>query len=191
MRTLAKPCGTIASMHRLGLFVLLVFAAACERSESSTPPEPTPTVSTPAEAEAEAEAEPEPEPEAELEPTPEAEPEVSEIKQEVFSKDGFEARNLSCAINVPTRGADGYIAAGLVDADAALDACAPKGAAVQVSWEYLSGQAGNISVDATSSKLANCVAAAMGKVRAGVDASCSAVLLIGDAAGAAAAFEAR
>ncbi|MFO7564158.1 MAG: hypothetical protein R6X02_16045 [Enhygromyxa sp.] len=174
-------------MNRLGFTILLVFAAACERSESSTTPEPTPAVS-PAESPAE------PEPRIEPEPEPEPEPEQSEetgLSEAVFSREGFEARNLNCSFNTPTSGGSGYIAAGLVDADAELDACAPKGAAVTVSWDYVSGGAANISVEATSPKLANCVAAAMTKVRAGVDANCSAVLLIGDSAGAAAAFEAR
>jgi hypothetical protein len=177
-------------MHRLGLVVVFITAAvACERSQSSTPPEPTPSASTTEVAPA---PEPAPEPEPELVPAPEPdEPEVSEIKQAVFSKDGFEARDLQCALTVPTRGAEGFIAAGLADQDAALDACAPKGAAIEISWGYVSGQARNVSVSAETSKQANCVMAAMAGVRAGVEASCSAIMLLGDPAGAAAAYEAR
>jgi outer membrane biosynthesis protein TonB len=176
-------------MLRLGLAVVLVAAmVACERSQPSTSPEPAPAASS------EPSSEPDPEPDPEPEPAPAAEPEepeVSEIKQSVFKKDGFEARDLQCALSVPTRGAEGYIAAGLADADAELDACAPKGAAIEVRWGYVSGQAGNVSVDAATSKQANCVAAAMKKVRAGVEANCSAILLIGDPTAAAAAYDAR
>jgi hypothetical protein len=181
-------------MHRHGLIVLIplmipmiIVASACERSQSSTSPEPTPTVSNPTPRS-------EPEPERDVEPEADSEPEdpeIDRIDEPVFSRDGFEARGLKCSLNTPTRSADRYIAAGLVDADAALDACAPKGAAVQVSWEYVGGGAANITVDATSSKLAKCVATAMTQVRAGVGASCSAILLIGDPAGATAAFDAR
>lgn len=175
-------------MHRFGLAVLLVATSvACEPSKSTTPPEPSPAASKP-------EPEPELEPEPEPEPAPEPEePEESEFATAVLSQGGFEARDLNCTLATPTRGAGGYITAGLVDpeVDAALDACAPKGAAIAVDWAYVSGQAGNINVVAKTSKQANCVAAAMGKVRAGVEGECSAILLIGDPAAAAAAYEAR
>lgn len=186
-------------MLRSRLAVLLVslisFATvACERSQPTTSPEPSPA-ETPTEVapepEAEAEAEAESEPEEPEEPAEPEEPEVSEIKEAVFKKDGFEARDFQCQLSVPTRGAVGYIAAGLADADAELDACAPKGAAIEVSWGYVSGQAGNVSVGAETSKQANCVAAAMKKVRAGVEANCSAILLLGDPTAAAAAYDAR
>lgn len=182
-------------MHRLGFAVLLIATTvACERSQTSTPPEPAPA-ETPADAPAEpaneALAEPEEPEEPAVESQPAQEPEISEVKQPVFEKDGFLARDLVCSLTVPTRGADRYIAAGLVDADAALDACAPKGAAVDVTWGYVSGQARNVSVDAETSKLANCVMKAMEQVRAGVEAECRAVLLIGDPVCAAAAYEAR
>jgi hypothetical protein len=177
-------------MHRFGLTVLLVAASlACEPSKSTTPPEPSPAESKP-EPEPEPEVEPEPEPEPAPEPEPE-EPEVSEFAEAVLSQGGFEARGLKCTFAEPTREGQGYIIAGLVDADAALDACAPKGAAIDVSWNYVSGQAGNIDVSAKTSKQANCVATAMGQVRAGIEAECSAVLLLGDPAAAAAAYEAR
>jgi hypothetical protein len=177
-------------MHRLGLIVVLAAAAACEPATSSTPPEPTPAAAT-AESPSEPEPESAPAPEPESAPEPEPAPEVSKIDEPVYSKEGFEARDLHCTLETPTRGAAGYIAAGLVDADATLDACAPKGAAVEVSWAYISSMAQNVSVEAETSSLANCVMTAMASVRAGVDASCSAVLLIGDPAAAAAAYDAR
>jgi hypothetical protein len=135
---------------------------------------------------------PEPEPEPQAEPEPEPEPEVTKFDAAELSEGGFEARNLHCSFNEPSSRAAGYITASLVDADAALDACAPKGAAIEVTWAYLNGPVGSISVVATNSKVANCVAAAMSNnVSAGVKASCSAVLLLGDPAGATAAFEAQ
>ncbi len=170
--------------------MLVVAVSACEPSKPSTPPEPTSVDSTTepaAQPEAEPAAEAEPEPAAE--PEPEAEPEVSEIDEAVFSKDGFEARDLHCSLGEPTRNAARYIAAGLADQDAALDACAPEGAAVEVNWVYLGGPTGDISVVAETSSLANCVTQAMAKVRAGVEADCRAVILIGDPAGATAAYD--
>ncbi|PRQ03438.1 hypothetical protein ENSA5_15990 [Enhygromyxa salina] len=183
-------------MRHLGLALVLVAAAvACEPSKPSTPPEPTPVAEPEADAEIEAEAEPEAEaeaePEPEAEPEAEAEAEVTQIDEAVFSKDGFEARDFHCSFDWPTRHAARYIAAGLADEDAALDACAPEGAAVEVEWSYAGGPTQNISVSAESSKIANCVTTAMTKVRAGVEGDCSAILLIGDPARAAAAYEAR
>ena len=179
-------------MLRIRLAVLLITATvACERSQPSTPPESS-SAETPTEVAPEPAPEPEPEPTPEAEPAPEPEePEVSEIKEAVFKKDGFEARDLQCVLTVPTRGAAGYIAAGLAEQDAALDACAPKGAAIEIRWGYVSGKAGNVSVSAETTKQANCIAAAMKQVRAGVEANCSAIMLLGDPTAAAAAYDAR
>jgi hypothetical protein len=170
--------------------LLVSTLVACDSSESSTPPEPTPTDSG-SSVEPQPEPEPEPEPEPASEPEPEPEPEVMEFEEPVFSENGFEARNLECKFNSATRGGAGYIKAGLVDQDAALDACAPKGAAIDVTWGYISNQAQNVSVSAQSNTVAKCVMKAMGGVRAGVDATCSAVFLIGDVTAATAAFDAR
>ena len=184
-------------MRRLGVASLLVASlvsglVACDRSSGSTPPDSTGA----AEVEAAPAPAPEPEPEPESEPEPEPEPaatEVSKVAEAVVEKDGFVARDLQCSLDVPTADGDRYILASLTDpaVDAALDACAPKGAAIEVEWSYMSGQAGDISVVATSGKQASCIAAAMTKVHAGVTAKCSAVLLIGDLAAATAAYEAR
>jgi hypothetical protein len=176
-------------MHRLGFAVLLAAATlACDKSQTPPTQEPEPAVDAPPQPEPEAEPEPEPEPE----PAPAAEPEVSEFKAETFSEGGFEARNLNCSFDEASSKATGYVKASLVDADAALDACAPKGAAIEVSWDYVGGPVGNISVVAENQKVANCVGAAMSKnVSAGLHASCTAVFLIGDTAGATASFEKR
>jgi hypothetical protein len=176
-------------MQRLGPTVLLIFCvAACDSDKSSTTPEPASTSG--------AVEQPQPEPEAEPEPEPEPEPvaevaEPMEFKEASFSQDGFEARNFHCKLNAETKGAQGFIKAGLVDQDAALDACAPKGAAIEVTWSYISSAAQNVSVTATDAKQAKCITKAMGGVRAGVDATCSAVLLLGDLTAATAAFDAR
>ena len=163
----------------LSISTALVFVA-CKREDTEAPAEP-----------AVSEPEPEVEPEPEPEPEPEQDPEEIKVDQDVVSRDGFEARDLHCVIDVPTRGATGYILAGLTDADAALDACAPKGAAIKVEWSYVNNVAGNASVSASSQKMANCVAKAMGEVHAGVSAKCSAVLLLGDLTAATAAYDAR
>lgn len=174
------------AMQRLGSTLLLTFCVVACDSKSSTPPEPTPTQA--------AVEQPQPQPEPELEPEPEPEPEVAEpmeFSEPTFSQDGFEARNLHCKLNVETRGAAGFIKAGLVDQDAELDACAPKGAAIEITWSYVSNAAQNVSVVAGNNTMAKCITKAMGGVRAGVDASCSAVLLLGDLTAATAAYDAR
>lgn len=174
-------------MHRLGFALVLATATlACDRGATTQPPV---QAATP-------EAEPAPEPEAEAEPAPEpeaeAEPEVSKLDADAVSEGGFEARNLHCTFAEPSSRASGYIIASLVDADAALDACAPKGMAIEVGWSYVGGPTSEISVAAENSKVANCVAAAVSQhVSAGVRASCNAVLLLGDVTKASAAFEAR
>lgn len=175
-------------MHRLGFSLLLaVGVLACDRSQPP-PVEPEPADAADPEPEPESEPEPAPEPE----PEPEAAPEVMNFDAAELSQDGFEARNLHCTFDDASSVATGYITASLVDADAALDACAPKGAAIEVTWAYLGGPIGDISVVAERSKVANCVAAAMSNnVSAGVKATCSAVLLLGDIAGATASFETR
>lgn len=180
-----------AGMRSLAITVLLLSSmVACDSSKSSTTPEPTPSDSG-STVQPQPEPEPAPEPEPEPEPAPEAEPEVMAFEEPAFSQDGFEARNLKCTFNSSTRSGPGYIKAGLADVDAALDACAPKGAAIDVTWGYISNQAQNISVSAPNNTVVKCVMKAMGGVRAGVEANCSAVLLIGDVAAATAAFEAR
>jgi hypothetical protein len=184
-------------MHRLGLALILVASTvatvACERGQTA-PDTATPSDSPPPQPSPEPESEPaseEPESE-EPEPEPAGEAEVSQFVAEDFTEGGFSARNIRCEFEEASSVATGYIKASLVDADAALDACSSKGTALQVSWKYIGGPTSDISVDADNQKTANCVANAIAKhVSAGVRASCTAVLLIGDSAGAAASFESR
>jgi hypothetical protein len=188
-----SACGIVPGMRRLSIASVLVLSlAGCERAPSSTPPESGGGSEVAASESAPIE-EPEAEPAPEPEPEPEREAAVSEVAEPVLEKDGFVARDVQCTLSEATVNGDRYILAGLTDpeVDAALDACAPKGAAIQVEWSYVSGQAADIAVVATSPKQANCIAAAMTKVRAGVSAKCSAVLLVGDLAAATKAYEAR
>jgi hypothetical protein len=188
-------------MRRLSIASVLVLSlAACERAPSSTPPESgggseVAPSEKPAIPDPEPALEPEPEAESETDPEPESPPAtaVSEVTEPVVEKDGFVARDLHCTLSDATVNGDRYILAGLTDpeVDAALDACAPKGAAIAVEWSYVSGQAADIAVVASSPKQASCIAAAMTKVRAGVSAECSAVLLVGDLTAATKAYEAR
>ena len=187
-------------MHRLGSAptlalscVLLLGLAACDGGEPTTPPEPDATAQ--ADAAPPAEPEPELEPEVEAEPEPEPEPAPAaerDYKEGTISKDGFEARALDCKLNDAVEGARGFTIAGLSKQDAAFDACAPKGAVVDVEWNFVSNASTDISISAESGKVASCVGAAFAKVRAGVGSGkCSVTLLIGDATAAAAAYDAR
>ena len=178
-------------MHRLGFVVLLVaatpLALACDKSQPQPTQDPEPATDAPP---------PQPEPETEPEPEPEpevaapSEPEVSSFDADQFSEGGFEARHVHCTFDDPSSKATGYIKASFADADAAFDACAPKGAAIEVTWDYMGGPVGNISVVTENQKVANCMGSAMtNSLSAGVHATCSAIFLIGDIAGATAAFE--
>lgn len=182
-------------MHRLrpSALLLVVATLACERGQSA-PATVTPDDGPPPQPSPEPADEPEPAdaPEPADEPEPAGEPEVSQFVAEEFSEGGFVARNLRCEFEQASSVATGYIKASLVDADAALDACVSKGAAIQVSWKYIGGPSSDISVDGENQKVANCVANAVANnVSAGVRASCSAVFLLGDSAAATASFDSR
>ncbi|MDC0721268.1 tetratricopeptide repeat protein [Nannocystis bainbridge] len=67
---------------------------------------------------------------------------------------------------------------------AALDACAPAGAAVAVVWSYRGGRAGQVRVEGADPRLAGCVRKAVERARSSLAASCAATVLIGEAVGA-------
>ncbi len=66
----------------------------------------------------------------------------------------------------------------------ALDKCAPKGDAPDVSWAFQGGKTVDVEVRNVDAKVAGCVAKAMAKVAAPLEGQCAAVILIGDRAGA-------
>jgi uncharacterized protein len=72
----------------------------------------------------------------------------------------------------------------------AMDKCAPKGDAPHVTWTFSGGKAKQVAVEgAASIKIEKCVAMAAGKMASDMDGECAAYFLIGNAAGATAAYE--
>lgn len=66
----------------------------------------------------------------------------------------------------------------------ALDKCAPKGEAPDVSWTFRKGKTIDIVVDNVDPKVGACVKKAMAKVPAPLEGQCAATILIGKRAGA-------
>jgi hypothetical protein len=72
----------------------------------------------------------------------------------------------------------------------AMDKCAPKGDAPKVKWTFSGGKAKQVEVEgAASIKIEKCVAIAAGKMASDMDGECAAYFLIGNAAGATAAYD--
>lgn len=101
-----------------------------------------------------------------------------------FTIRGLTVRDLACRMVETDAMAVAEVVDGLAGQRAALDACAPAGAAVPVTWSYQGGQAGAIKVERADKKVAACVRKAVSAARASQTASCTATLLIGAADGA-------
>ncbi|MFZ6184131.1 tetratricopeptide repeat protein [Nannocystis pusilla] len=97
---------------------------------------------------------------------------------------GLTVHELSCRMPQTDPLALAEALEGVAAHKAALDACAPAGAAVTVAWSYRGGRAGLVRVDAADPKLAGCVRKAVERARSSLTASCAATVLIGEAAGA-------
>lgn len=101
-----------------------------------------------------------------------------------FTIRGFSVRDLACRMTETDPMAVAEVVDGLAGQRAALDACAPGGAAAPVSWSYRDGKAGQVRVEVADAKVAACVRKAVAAARASQTASCSATLLIGAPEGA-------
>lgn len=101
------------------------------------------------------------------------------------SADGLRVAELACVVDsMPMFGAL-VIVASLAKQDRALDRCAPRGDAAIASWSFANGRAKDVVVTGGGSpKIDACLTAALRKAAGPFDARCSAVLLVGAAAGA-------
>ncbi len=109
-----------------------------------------------------------------------------------LERDGLAAREVGCRL--PEQGlpaladAMSYVARH----KSPLDACAPEGAALRITWAFEKGRISDVKVtDPVAKKVGWCVATALKKARMPGNGSCEAVLLLGDPANAATAFTAR
>lgn len=103
--------------------------------------------------------------------------------------DGQRLDRLECrASDLPMLGALAVVAS-IAEAKPALDRCAPKGAAVALTWTFEGGKARDIELaHASSPAVGRCVAKAMRRVVAPFSAQCGATVLVGDDTGADAAL---
>ena len=103
-----------------------------------------------------------------------------------MSVDGLAVRALECTLDKGGFLAAATVVASLAQQDAALDACAPEGAAFAVKWTWGSGA--EAAVTASSKAAASdCIQAALTSTSSALNGQCTAVILVGDEAAAAAA----
>lgn len=99
--------------------------------------------------------------------------------------DGLRIAELACTVEQAPLMGTLVIIGSLAKQDRALDRCASKGDAVIVEWSFAKGRARDVVAhDAASKKVDACIAGVFRKLAGPFDARCSAVLLVGDDAGA-------
>lgn len=104
------------------------------------------------------------------------------LKAGSMTVDGFEVRELACALEGP--GAlfgTMAIAASLAERKKAVDACAPAGQAFVVHWRFAGSKTTEIDVRGGTKSQQTCVARAIGKAKAVMPARCGAIVFAGDA----------
>ena len=106
--------------------------------------------------------------------------------------DGLEVRDLQCELEDGGLLASMLVVGALSQHKAALDACAPEGAAFKTTWTWASGQTSGVSVDQSSKPAKNaCVTKILDdQVQAPVTGTCTAVILVGEAVAAGKAADA-
>jgi len=116
---------------------------------------------------------------------------VSTVDVGQMEVNGQEVRNVKCTLGEGGVFAIMGFVGQLANHKEALDACVPAGAAFRVAWKWVGGKTKNVKVAASSAKPKNaCVVAAVQQTTAPTKGSCSAVILVGDTAGAGKAADA-
>ena len=112
----------------------------------------------------------------------------STIQVEQMNIDGVEVRSLRCDLEKGGLMASMTVVAAIAGQKAALDACAPAGAASQVKWTWAAGATSGVSVVQSSApETAGCVNKAMTTITTDIVGTCEAVIFSGPAEAAAAA----
>jgi hypothetical protein len=105
-----------------------------------------------------------------------------------LSADGQEVRQLSCDLEEGGFTATFVVVGTLAKQKAALDRCAPKGAAFATSFTWRGGATSNVKVTGTTTAQQNsCVSRVLAQIAPPTEGSCSLILLVGDPKGAQAA----
>ena len=108
-----------------------------------------------------------------------------------LSADGQEVRKLSCDMEDGGLMATLTIVSTLAKQKAALDRCAPKGAAFATKFTWKGKAASDIKVTGTATAQQNsCVAKVLAQITPPTDGTCSVIVLVGDPKVAQAAAEA-
>ncbi len=107
-----------------------------------------------------------------------------------IAADGLELRELECAVDsMPMLGTLAIVGS-LAKQKRAIDRCAPRGQAFEVTWTFTSGKVADAKVSGGTASANACIAKAMSRAAAPLDGRCGAVLLAGKAEAAAASAEA-
>jgi len=111
------------------------------------------------------------------------------ISVDAISVDGLSVRALSCSLEKGGLLASAMVVGALSSKKAALDACAPGGAAFSATWTW-GAETVVASVSGSKPDATDCVTAALKDIPSPVVGTCSALVLTGEPAAAAAAADA-
>ena len=104
------------------------------------------------------------------------------LNMETVAVTGVELRAVHCELNSGGLLASIGVVASVAEQKAALDACAPAGAAAQVGWTWKDGKVAETTVQRIEGKAqAACIQAALKRTVSGIDGVCQAVILLGPA----------
>lgn len=112
------------------------------------------------------------------------------LNMETVAVNGVELRAVQCELNSGGLVASIGVVASVAEQKAALDACAPAGAAARVGWTWKDGKVAETSVQRVEGTAqASCIQAALKRTVSGIDGVCQAVILLGPAEAAAKAAD--
>lgn len=104
------------------------------------------------------------------------------LNMDTVAVNGVELRAVRCELNSGGLLASIGVVASVAEQKAALDACAPAGAAAQVGWTWKDGKAAETTVQRIEgSAQSACIQAALKRTVSGIDGVCQAVILLGPA----------
>ena len=106
-----------------------------------------------------------------------------------MSVNGMELRDVTCELTTGGMFASMAVTAEIANQKPAYDACRPEGGAFSMSWTWADGKTTDATVKASSHEPANgCMITALSAIESSQSGTCTATLLVGDAAGAASAY---
>ncbi|HRI10200.1 MAG TPA: tetratricopeptide repeat protein [Nannocystaceae bacterium] len=107
----------------------------------------------------------------------------------ILNVTGVQVRGIACRLAEQGDEALTRAFAGIADQKLALDACAPDGAAVTMSWKGNKGKVQELKIDGAPRPIAACISAALRKAKSELPGPCKGVVLLGNPEAAVAAYE--